>query len=203
MVEPCKARRAPQLPRESVLTSRPLERLSEAFLGVGDVGRGSPHEEQLAVLAQQFGKTPSFFTPLGASQCALHHHKSLRKPPGTAETLRQFRKKEIRVVMKGRLGNSVEPRPQQSRASAALASLDEEHPLEALPPRIPGLHPMLYREIDHQLNELARDRKLTGIQRDRDRRVEERGHHGSRVVLGAGVVDDPVHHWHGLVSESL
>src|SRR5206468_1263586 len=118
MVEPCKARRAPQLPRESVLTSRPLERLSEAFLGVGDVGRGSPHHQPSAVLAPQFGKAPSSFTPLGASSSALHHPKSPRKPHGTAETLRQFRKKEIRVVMKGRLGNSVEPRPQQSRASA-------------------------------------------------------------------------------------
>jgi hypothetical protein len=93
MVEPGKVRCAPQLPGESVLASSPLERLPEAFLGVGDVGRGSSHEEQLAVLAQQFRKAPSFLDPLGARQRALHHHKPLRKVPGTAETLRQFRKK--------------------------------------------------------------------------------------------------------------
>jgi hypothetical protein len=53
MVEPCKARRAPQLPRESVLASRTLECLPEAFLGVGDVGPRSPHEEQLQAPMQR------------------------------------------------------------------------------------------------------------------------------------------------------
>src|SRR5712691_6462584 len=46
MVEPCKARRASQLPRESVLASGAVESLLEAFLRVGGVGRASPHEEQ-------------------------------------------------------------------------------------------------------------------------------------------------------------
>lgn len=59
MVERRKARRAPQLPRERVLASPPLERLPEAFLGVGDVGRSSPHEEQLVRLVPESGSNSS------------------------------------------------------------------------------------------------------------------------------------------------
>ena len=84
--EPREAHRGPQLPGESALAPRHVERLMEALLGGRGRGRSSSQEEQLPLRAEQLRKMPSLFPLLRARQRLVDHTQPLGNLPGTAET---------------------------------------------------------------------------------------------------------------------
>src|SRR5882724_11720224 len=137
--EPGEARSGSQLPGERALASRHLERLMEALLGSLDSGRYSLQEMQLPLRAEQLGEAPSLFGLLRARERLIDHTESIGNGSGTAKTRSQLGKKQSYVVMKGGLGQSLERRLKQLRASAMTPSLDEQCALEALRPGVPDL----------------------------------------------------------------
>src|SRR2546430_11849754 len=123
---------------------------------------------------EQLGAAPSRFGLLSARQHLVAHGEPLGILPGTAETRSQPRKKQTHVVMEAGLGQSLESRLEQLRASAILPSLDEQYPLEALRPDVPHLQCMSSGEVERQSHVVVGGREIADVQRDGARREEER-----------------------------
>src|SRR6266446_9489574 len=84
--QPSEAHSGPQLPGESALISRDVERPVEACLGGLDSGRYSLQEMQLPLRAEQLREAPSRFRLLRPRQRVVDHTQPLGNLPGTAET---------------------------------------------------------------------------------------------------------------------
>lgn len=84
--QPSEAHSGPQLPGESALISRNVERPVEALLGGLGSGRHSLQEMKLPLRAEQLREAPSRFRLLGPRQRVVDHTQPLGNVPGTAET---------------------------------------------------------------------------------------------------------------------
>src|SRR5262245_2832659 len=107
------ARGSSQLPGKS-LTSCRLERLPEAFHGVGDRPRRAAEEKQFTLPAEQLGTTPSLFSPLHARERVINDRKALPNPLGGAQALRELGK-QIRVKVQRPRRGALERCAQESR----------------------------------------------------------------------------------------